>query len=140
MNQRNLIIIIAVLLIAAVGVSASGLNLQGFLQKKPTDATEIAPTDERRPTLRRRGTASDGGAVQFGQQEDDASGTITIPAPAPGQRTKGGPGSAYMDQWYEAHPEAFQDANGNAAQIGSGRPAEVPGLPSLAEIERRRQQ
>ena len=77
----------------------------------------------------------------------EAGGSVVITAPAPGQISAGGPGSAEVDAWKGSRcrpgsPEASQYPcvtsmpNGDACQLGSCRPAEINGLPSLAEINR----
>lgn len=76
-----------------------------------------------------------------------SAGSVVITAPAPGQISAGGPGSAAVDAWKGSHcrpgsPEASQYPcvtsmpNGDACQLGSCLPAEIKGLPSLAEINR----
>lgn len=86
-----------------------------------------------------------GGSAGYANRDDGAP--IVVIAPAPGQISAGGPGSASVDAWKGSHckpgsPEASQypcvtsDKSGNACQLGSCLPAEIKGLPSLAEINR----
>lgn len=126
-----------VALVCLTGCSSSESVQSSGLIAKPGPTAKPLTINQLNHSYRQR---FDNGSVDDGAP-------VIVTAPAPGYISAGGPGAAAVDAWKSSHcrpgsPEATQYPcvtsmpNGDACQIGSCRPAEIKGLPSLAEINR----